>query len=214
MWLRRGNRRGAVLSDRPRLPAWEALETRQLMSITPGWSVAVGGGTLTYELLNPNNPASPGILTVAGTGGDDRIVVSEDPGAPRRMRFDVNGSSCTVDLADLSNSLNELRVLGGAGNDLLVSELSHSFVASNYAYSESGVINTLPSWWVYLNGGDGTDALYGGSAGHSLWGEAGDDLLVAGDGRTFLLGGDGDDTLYGHAFALDGHGRDPSYDLL
>ena len=213
MWFRRESKR-RMLSDRRQRPAWEGLEPRQLMSVTPGWSDTVGGVTLSYALSVPDRPASPGVLTVTGTAGDDAIQVSEDPSASQRLRLELNGAVYTLDLADLSIAINLLKVDGGAGDDRLSSTIGYAFTESTYSYAYDNGTFGVGRWGVELRGGDGNDALFGGTAFHSLHGAAGDDLLVGGDGRNFMNGGDGDDTLYGHGYALDGHGSDPTYDIM
>jgi hypothetical protein len=184
------------------MAAWEALEARQLMSVTPGWSEAVNGFTLSYDHMYPEDPTSLGTVTVTGTVGDDVMRVFPDPSGPNRLGLELNGASYSLDLGGMTAGVQQVLLDGGAGNDRLVSTVAYTSV------------NVFGWWGVTLNGGDGNDFLSGGSAGHSLNGGAGDDVLVGGDGRNFMNGNDGDDTLFGHGYALDGHGADPTYDLL
>lgn len=198
MFLRR-EKRGPSLSD-PRLRAvWEALEARKLMSIAPGWSEVVNGFTLSYDRMYPENPDSAGVLTVTGTAGDDVMGVSVDPANAGAVALNLNGVSHSVPLWQFTAGVRAVALDGAAGADRLVSDVPYTFTGSTE---------------IHLNGGDGDDYLAGGSACHSLNGGAGDDLIVGGDGRNFINGGDGNDTLFGHGYALDGHGSDPTYDLL
>jgi Ca2+-binding RTX toxin-like protein len=191
------------------------MEARRLMSVAPGWSTEVAGLGLSYEASDPNVPASAGHLTVTGTPGDDVVRLAKDPAAEGRLLLELNGATYGIDLSDLTNSLGRVVVNGGAGNDRLVSEIPFDFCDTKYTYATGdGGSNTVVRWDVELNGGDGNDALFGGTTFHALRGDAGDDLLVGGDGRNFMDGGDGDDTLFGHGYALDGHGADPTYDIM
>jgi hypothetical protein len=172
------------------------------MSVTPGWSEAVNGFTVAYGNLNPEDPASVGVITVTGTAGDDAMRVYPDPSGPNRLAFELNGAPYALDLAQLSAGLHQVVLGGGAGNDRVVSGVAYDTV-------------TVAGWWgVRLDGGDGDDFLVGGSACHVMNGGNGDDLLVGGNGRNYINGDDGNDTLYGHGLSYDGHDTDPTYDIL
>jgi Ca2+-binding RTX toxin-like protein len=81
----------------------------------------------------------------------------------------VNGSALKL------NSLSQLQVDGGAGNDTITGGLGNDF----------------------LTGGDDIDKMLGGGGDDQLFGDDGKDLLDGGTGNDSLTGGDGNDVLTG-----------------
>jgi VCBS repeat-containing protein len=122
-------------------------------------------------------------LQVAGTSGNDRIVVSAYRGIQIRMNNVLVGTY---------NFTGDLIIRGGDGDDTI---------------SISSSAN-IP---VTLYGGEGNDYLAGGLQGDKLFGEAGNDRLLGGAGADELDGGEDNDTLAGAAgndTLLGGTGRD------
>lgn len=112
-------------------------------------------------------------------------------------------------------------IVGGAGNDYIDGGDGHD--TADYYYASSGVVvNLLATDWEYapgqiiaaktaLDGDGGTDTLYNieeiygsqfddyinganGVAG-TIYGEAGNDVIIGGDGNDTIYGGDGDDLI-------------------
>ena len=110
-------------------------------------------------------------LYVGGTTGDDRISVHGDDDRRSGAIFvDYNGAR----LGPFSPT-GHIVVYGQAGNDVI--QLDDAI--------------TLPAW---LFGGDGNDVLHGGGGNDVLLGGAGHNLLLGGRGRDLLAAG-GDSSL-------------------
>jgi ELWxxDGT repeat protein len=121
---------------------------------------------------------SAGILRIAGTTGDDAIIVQPDGGM---LDVQLNGARIgQAAAADVS----AVRVWGRGGDDSV--DLSSLTVAS---YINGGAGNNT------LIGGLADDVLIGRGAADALTGSAGNDLLIGGDGDDRLVGAAGDDIL-------------------
>ncbi|HEX3357496.1 MAG TPA: calcium-binding protein [Tepidisphaeraceae bacterium] len=151
-----------------------------------------------------------GVVSVAGTGAADNIVVARDgSGASSVLHITRNGLTQTLDASDVtlvsvnagegndtvvaeSGSPN-LYALGGAGNDILVgAEGNDTLTGSGGNDRLSGNDgNDL------LNGLSGRDLISGGNGNDRLFGDAGNDNLDAGAGNDHLEGGSGNDNLTG-----------------
>jgi hypothetical protein len=132
--------------------------------------------------------------------GDDEVKVSQN--ADGSLRFEVNGETHDLtpaqsqrvtlrggegdDRITLDDSVTgDVRVEGGAGDDVLVGNAADNWIA----------------------GGEGDDLIVGGAGDDTLIGQAGDDTVTGGDGVDYLEGGAGDDLLDA------GAGRDVVYGL-
>jgi Ca2+-binding RTX toxin-like protein len=136
-------------------------------------------------------------LTIAGTAGNDNVLVSRlrVAGVDTIRVREVAGTTTTrTDFA--ASSVTAIDFDGAAGNDRLVSLVSLATTADggegNDFLSTAGGADTL-------NGGPGNDALHGGRGGDTINGDDGNDVLVAGLDREVntLTGGLGRDTLIG-----------------
>jgi Ca2+-binding RTX toxin-like protein len=139
-----------------------------------------------------------GVLQVAGTRGRDVIVVTVDAAAGT-VGVSVNGVAPALPFR-LSAVTGGVRVVCGNGDDqLAVLETGGPPAAGGAPLAVTAL------------GGNGRDALAGGSGADVLDGGNGDDALAGNDGDDTLGGGNGNDALYGGAGAdtLDGgRGKD------
>jgi Ca2+-binding RTX toxin-like protein len=132
-----------------------------------------------------------GILRIAGTPGNDRIIVSQDS---QNIYINANGAPA---LAFPAASVVGVFADGGAGNDLIECQLP----------SGANPVRVNAT----LHGGAGNDTLIGGAGNDQLFGDAGNDSLAGGLGDDYLNGGAGDDTLNGglpDQFYAGGDGND------
>jgi hypothetical protein len=139
----------------------EPLDQRRLLAAT--------GGSVT--LAN-------GILTVAGTAGNDVIEVAivRDAADVQFVQITENAAAVAFPLADIR----QVNVFAGAGNDAV-------------RVDPSVALNTV------LHGGNGNDSLSGGAGDDLLLGDNGKDVLAGNDGNDTLLGGNGKDSVDGGA---------------
>jgi hypothetical protein len=129
-----------------------------------------------------------GNYTIAGSGGDDQIRVSEwsppmtleyNPNKTTRfLKVEVNGDTYFIPING-RNAAKSVRIDAGAGNDSV-------FVDPNV---------TFP---LFINGGAGNDYLKGGSGPNALIGGTGNDILIGGRSDDLLIGGPGCDTVIGN----------------
>jgi uncharacterized delta-60 repeat protein len=113
-----------------------------------------------------------GILRITGTDADDSITVTNEG---EHLEVVLNGQ--TVSNSVLASEVNEIRIWGRGGND---------------------VISALDlAVGTFMHGGAGEDQITGGGGDNVLLGGAGADQLVGGSGNDFLVGGDGSDRLVG-----------------
>jgi hypothetical protein len=163
-----------------KLGGFETLEERQVMTAGPAVYVANGA------------------LTILGSAGNDRVVVSTNSnGTVANVNF--NGTN----IQKSTQGVNRIEFHGGDGNDVFYNNTA----APAYAYGENGNDALIGgSGNDVLSGGPGNDALTGnggndfldGGAGNDrLHGDMGNDTLSGGDGNDGLLGGYGYDILYG-----------------
>ena len=159
-------------------------------------------------MLSPTDPAKPGItgratilvagvvldgngtLQIIGTGGDDNVSVSQSGKDSLRVQASfLAGKSHSVQFA--LDQVYQIEVYGGAGRDMLnASKLSTP---------------------VMIDGGEGSDLIWGGRGDDLLVGGSGHDLIWGGDGADILLGGGGNDLLWGdggHNLLIGGDGLD------
>jgi hypothetical protein len=152
-------------------------------------NVSVNGGTTpisaqTGEVQNPIFPgdvpgawlSTTGNLFVAGTGGNDKIIIKP-----------------SKDLTQLFVTLN-----GASIGTFLQSQVTGSITARGLGGNDKIIVNGKITTPVDLYGGTGNDALTGGAGNDRLFGEVGNDTLKTGKGNNLAVGGDGDDKLIGN----------------
>ena len=153
----------------------QPLEPRSLLAAVPTIS------TTTTSLGN--------LLHIVGTSGNDRISIYNT-----RSGLQIRHSSGWSKL--YAGALAQIRIDGGAGNDLL--DVHPSIGTQTILYGGAGTDT--------LRGGSGNDRLYGGDGRDYLFGNAGDDTLV-------VFGDRGIDRAYGGA-GLDGFWADAGADEM
>lgn len=172
-------RLGAIVEG-ARSALMETLEARQLLSV----SVAIGGSAmnLVFQQQPPTfaSLSGAGVLSVAGTAGNDVITVTLSNG---KYVVTENFVNETFDAA----AVKQINISAGAGNDLVV---LNSNVTAN-AFIDGGPGNDS------IVGGSGNNTILGGPGNDTLIGRGGNDLLIGGAGDDRLQGGGGNDTLYG-----------------
>jgi Ca2+-binding RTX toxin-like protein len=119
-----------------------------------------------------------GVLTIAGTSGNDSISVILDS-TGHNIQVTFNGTATLYPLI----SVKSISIDGGNGND------SIALIKSNGTRIVPVVSTIL--------GGAGNDTITGGSGVDVIQGGDGDDLIHGGDGNDSLVGGLGNDTIYG-----------------
>jgi Ca2+-binding RTX toxin-like protein len=146
-------------------------------------------GTVIHSVWFGSSPApwnwSNGEVTLRGTAGRDRIVVSS---TEHGTRFDVNGGWGLLP----STYTQSIIVTAGAGDDYVKNDTG----IPSMLFGEAGNDE--------LDGGGGPDQLFGGFnndllfgrvGDDSLFGDAGDDWIYGGAGADYLFGGEGFDVL-------------------
>ena len=112
-------------------------------------------------------------VTIAGTNGDDVIVVTADGNG----NLVISGLAAQI-VIDNFEFANDTLVINGFGGDDVIEA------------------SALPAGWgIVAYGGDGNDVLVGGAGDDYLDGAAGDDVLLGGPGFDVLIGGAGDNIL-------------------
>jgi hypothetical protein len=157
--------------------------TRQTVDVT------TNGGTTpisaqTGEVHNPIFPgdvpgawlSTTGNLFVAGTGGNDKIIIKPSNDGTQ-LFVKLNNASIGTFLQ--SQVTGRITARGLGGNDKIT-------------------INGKVTTGTDLYGGTGNDVLTGGAGDDRLFGEVGNDKLKGGKGNNILVGGDGDDKLFGN----------------
>lgn len=66
---------------------------------------------------------------------------------------------------------------------------------NDFFYGEN--VPSTTAYTIYVNGGAGSDSIYGTTAFDNFWGGADNDLIYGYGGKDQLHGGDGNDTIYG-----------------
>jgi Ca2+-binding RTX toxin-like protein len=173
-----------------RAAAFEALESRQMMSVS--WSA--------------------GALTINGSNGNDNIVVDCQDYLPGISQIRVHENGAVTQNWTLYQNAKGLTVYGNAGNDTIdLSAVKFGAVVFGGANNDM-IKGTKAADAIYGNEGD--DALYGNGGGDTLDGGANDDTLVGGAGADALWGGTGTDKAsYAERtnpvyVAIDGQGYD------
>jgi Ca2+-binding RTX toxin-like protein len=153
------------------------------------------------------------VLTVNGTAGADAVTLRLQAGDPNTLEVDV-GADGTADFRFDRQRFTAIAVNGGAGNDIIIADLS------NGSFTDTELTT--------LDGGDGKDTLIGANGDERLTGGPGDDFVDGNQGAdTVALGdgadafqwdpGDGNDTILGGSGAdklvFNGSNANEVYDL-
>jgi uncharacterized delta-60 repeat protein len=128
-----------------------------------------------------------GVLRVAGTLGDDTIVVTTKGSGQAVLRVLINGQQ-VGDPFPLS-AVTEIRGWARAGNDTVLIE---DVAAPVFFHGGAGADNMRragPGLTLFL-GGDGNDQLTGSGGADFLVGGLGSDTVTGGNGNNVLIGGD------------------------
>lgn len=140
----------------------------------PPYSQTVASGRSSW--LERSNS---GDWTVHGSGGDDRVRVTETCQSGNKfLSVLVNEDSYLIPIEGPS-AAQSVGIYAGAGNDSV--------------FVDPAVTTPL-----FINGGTGNDYLKGGSGPNALLGGGGNDILVGGRSDDILLGGTGYDTVQGN----------------
>ena len=121
-----------------------------------------------------------GVLTIAGTTGDDTIELGLKAGQPDVLQVDI-GDGRKHPFHFKRKNIDSIYVDAGDGNDAV------SVDEANGVFTDT-VATTL-------DGGDGNDTLAGGSGSELLLGSGGDDSIDGNGGADTALMGSGDDTF-------------------
>jgi Ca2+-binding RTX toxin-like protein len=150
--------------------------------------------------------SKPGVRTVFGGGGDDKIYAGSG------VTVLAGGGDDTI-----FASPNGVKVVGGAGSDVITAVLQPQVSADGMApTTTTGATASCPTG-CYLtpgddvfNGGPGPDIVFGGRSNDTLNGGGGNDLLYGGLGDDVVSGGDGNDLVSGGwgADSVDGQAGD------
>jgi Ca2+-binding RTX toxin-like protein len=199
----------------------ESLEGRVLMYATLyGDHLTIAGAQQTNQIT---------LVRHVFKGGD--VLELNDNGYVRRFNSASVGDVTikghfSDDVIHVGPGISNVRVYGGAGDDILcIIPSSNSFLETGS--SSPVVTNTLPTAfniWIYgedgndyiqggdsrdaLSGGEGNDVMFGVGGNDALSGDRGNDTLNGGDGRDHLLGGSDQDCLSGGADADTMYGAD------
>jgi Ca2+-binding RTX toxin-like protein len=142
-----------------------------------------GSDSFTYTVSDGHGGSATGTVTID--------VVAVAPGSVLTITDSCLGGTA-------------LLITGTTGHDTIV--VLRDADGTTLTVVLNGVVTTVaaPSGRIIVVGGAGNDNLLLPAVTNPVWlyGEAGNDLLMAGDGGGLLIGGDGDDLLIG------GRGRD------
>ncbi len=132
--------------------------------------------------VGPGVTLTDGVLNVVGNATtNSNVLISQSGGS---INVTLNGN---VPVGFATGSVTEIRVRGGAGNDVIMASPG----INKPMTIDGGEGNDL------LVSGGGNDVLLGGLGTDILYGEAGQDNLFGGDGNDSLFGGSGNDSLVG-----------------
>jgi Ca2+-binding RTX toxin-like protein len=143
----------------------------------------------------PRDPHTSPFMSVTGDGGADRLSV-EAPGVA------VDGGSGDDDVTAhaISGGAD-----GGEGTDLVTGGFEHGELDGGPGADtlvtleqvEPANASDISGMHQIAHGGDGNDRVDGHGLVDSLYGDAGDDVVIAGPGNDGVAGGPGDDELHG-----------------
>jgi Ca2+-binding RTX toxin-like protein len=156
----------------------EGLETRQLMSGTPGPQPPQAPPTpepAPVEAEVKVTIEDGKVLRIIGTDGNDGVTIRAQKS--NKLLINANGKKHVFNLSQVKRIVADL----GKGNDVFADRSSRNIVCK-------------------INGGEGNDDLLGGIRGDRLNGGAGDDSVTGGNGADVLSGDAGLDVIV----SLDG----------
>lgn len=141
-----------------------------------------GAATFSYTLSKGNGagPIVDGVLTINGTSGADKIILTK---TSDDLIVTLNGTANAYPLSEI----NTINIYSGDGADNV--NLSAIDIA---AYVSAGGGDDV------VTGGSANDSLTGGAGKNRLFGGNGDDRLNGSSGRDLLYGEGGSDRLYGN----------------
>ncbi|HEX3357670.1 MAG TPA: C2 family cysteine protease [Tepidisphaeraceae bacterium] len=132
-----------------------------------------------------------GLLTVTGTTSADHINISH----VGNSWTIANGTAWTV---TKTLKVTKLSVNGGNGDDSITIDSSVTCPATLLGGAGNDTIVSNDTNSTSMNGGAGNDSLTSGANADTLNGDIGDDTLVGGAGADLLIGGAGNDSLSGN----------------
>src|SRR5262245_49974086 len=134
-----------------------------------------------HKVSQVNEPRlENGLLTVEGTGADDRIALRLKAGQPGTIEVDF-GDDGTADFSFARADVSEITVDAKGGDDsVLIDDSNGSFTDS------------IPTT---LDGEGGDDTLAGGGGAETLLGRGGRDTIDGNRGNDVAVMGGGDDTF-------------------
>jgi|GEM_PF-376995 Ca2+-binding RTX toxin-like protein len=153
--------------------------------------------------------AGDGVDTAVTTDGSQQLIVQGNNTANTFAISSVSGSLQVAEgMASITvgNSVNEVSVLGGNGDDTItISSLSDIRPMNLTVDGQSGddTIDAsnvnIGRIMLNLRGGDGADTITGSNDVDNINGDAGNDSLSGGNGNDVIDGGTGDDIINGDA---------------
>ena len=129
---------------------------------------------------------SNGVLTIAGTNGDDLLRIREINGGIYVDNTNVMYQNHWYRGVN-ANAVHQIRVYGGAGNDRI--DLASELVSGQQAIMAPCMVSA----------GSGNDVVLGAAGADRIFGQAGNDILAGGFGNDVIDGGWGNDILVGDA---------------
>jgi Ca2+-binding RTX toxin-like protein len=133
-----------------------------------------------YDPAVVSSKLENGLLTVQGTGGNDRLALRLKAGDPGTLQVDA-GDDGTAEFEFPRANVTRIAVDAGRGDDAVrIDEANGVFT------------DTIPTT---LDGGPGNDNLAGGSGAETLLGGTGDDRIDGNKGNDRAAMGAGDDTF-------------------
>lgn len=129
--------------------------------------------------------SQPDRLTINGTSGRDAITVSGSESATT-----ISGLAATVSITGAEPSRDQLSINALAGNDVIeATKLNANSIELRINGGADNDVLVGGSGNDFLFGGDGNDMLIGGAGDDWLFGEDGDDILLGGLGIDVIDGG-------------------------
>jgi Ca2+-binding RTX toxin-like protein len=160
-----------------------------------GWNEVLNrAATGTIPVPPPVATLTGGVLSVTGTGGNDKIMVTRATvRGVLRVSATVNGAGA----AFAFSKVKRVEVFGGDGNDIIdCASLSQPCQIEAGKGNDSVTGGTGNDT---LSGASGKDTLSGNGGNDRINGHGGHDRLYGHGGNDRLYGGSGDDVIVGHS---------------